>query len=217
MGLSLEVGILADLLENDEEGAKHFREEFATLNRYLATQGIPAHHEPENGDVWSASAYGYSGLHYLRRIAAHLNLRGTLPGAGDQNASNDPVLQEYYKQFDNSASPRTFDHLIIHSDAEGYYLPQDFSKVLFPGDAFPIAGGMIGSSPRLLDECQRIARALSLPLGMDPESDEVLEATESQGEGDVLWKRYGVESYTCLQLSEAAAHSIRTGAAIVFT
>ncbi|MGI5156389.1 hypothetical protein [Microbispora sp. CA-102843] len=30
------------------------------------------------------------------------------------------------------------------------------------------------------------------------------------------WRRYGVESFTCLQLTAAARHSIATGAAIVF-
>src|SRR5688572_505740 len=67
MGLSLEVGILADLKEHDPEGAQQFREEFETLNRFLASEGLPPHHEPESCEVWSGDMWGYSGLHYLRR------------------------------------------------------------------------------------------------------------------------------------------------------
>ena len=36
---------------------------------------------------------------------------------------------------------------MIHSDAEGYYFPQDFERVVTFDD-----GEMVGSSPRLLAE-----------------------------------------------------------------
>jgi len=220
MGLSIEVGILADLIENDEEGAAHCRQEFATLNKYLASVHLPQHSEPEKVRVWSTSMFGYSGLHYLRRIAAHLDASGKLPEPGDTNSAQDPMLVHYGADFPgpNPLKPfGAYDHLIIHSDAEGYYLPQDFPCVLFPGEHYPVAGGMVGSSPQLLKECKRVADALKLPLDLDPESDEVHAATQAQGSGDVLWKRYGVESFSCLRLYVAAAHSTKTGAAIVFT
>ncbi|MEW6304237.1 MAG: hypothetical protein AB1705_12240 [Verrucomicrobiota bacterium] len=229
MGLSIEVGILAGLNENDPEGAEHFRAEFDCVNRFLATQSIPAHRESETCEVWSCGMYGYSGLHYLRRIAAHLDIEGKLAPPGGDKAEKDPVLQRYYdafgrpqggflgRWFKSAPIQRCFDHLIIHSDAEGYYIPQDFPSVLIPGPAFPIAGGMLGSSQRLLAECQRLAEALSLPLDIDPESEELWEATKSQGKGDLKWQRYGVESFTCLRLYRAAQHSIQNNAAIVFT
>jgi hypothetical protein len=215
MGLSLEVGILADLNENDEEGAEQFREEFATLNRFLQLQGLPPHVEPESCDVWSAGMWGYSGLHHLRRVAAHIDLRGRLPEPGDVNSAKDSTLEEYFRLTERG--PRSFDHLIVHSDAEGYYLPRDFKTVLILPEEYPIAGGMVGSSVRLQQECERLAQALSLPLETDPESDEVVEAAEAQGKGGGTWQRYGVESYTCLQLRLAAVNSIRSGAAVVFT
>ena len=228
MGLALEVGYLADLLKNDADGANWFRTKMELINAYLTQVGLSAHNEPEECKTFSCDMFGYSGLHYLRRIAAHLDLKGSLPAPGNEKASHDPVLQEYYRLLDGNrrgfisrlfakAPPkRTFDHLIIHSDAEGYYLPQDFPNVLFPPKHVEAPGGMIGSSVRLFDECSRLAIALELPLDLDIEADELWQAAESQGSGEKTWQRYGVESFTCLRLRAAAQHSMQTGAAIVF-
>ncbi len=228
MGLSVEVGYLADLLANDEEGADLFREDMVSLNAYLASVGLPSHQEPERCDVFSCDMYGYSGLHYLRRIAAHLDLNGIMPPPGGQDAAEDEVMEEYYrlavqhqtglmgKLFRRAPRAGTFDHLLHHSDAEGYYLPQDFPSVLVPPKSFRIPGGMVGSSARLLEECKRLAAALELPLDLDPDAEEVWQATESQGEGDLKWQRYGIESFICLRLCQACKHSLKHQAAIVF-
>jgi hypothetical protein len=37
--------------------------------------------------------YGYSGPHYLRRVAAHLHFDGRLPQPGDHTASQDALLE----------------------------------------------------------------------------------------------------------------------------
>jgi hypothetical protein len=143
-----------------------------------------------------------------------------LPSPGDDDSAEDALLQKYYADFDGSDTRKAFgayDHLIIHSDAEGYYIPQDFERVIIPGESCPIAGGIVGSSQRLLDECKRIAAVLQLPLELEAEDERVFNAAESQGKGATVWERYGRESYSCLQLYHAANHSISTGAAIVFT
>lgn len=236
MGLSIEVGYLADQLQHDQEGAAFFLEELETVNAFLACMGLPAHVESRNCPVFSADMFSYSGLHYLRRIAAHLDLRGTLPPPGDGNSADDPTLKEYYRLFDDGGASkvsfagnlqlmfarrpppriRNYDHLIIHSDAEGFYLPQDFASVLTPPESAEILGGMIGSSVRLLAETASLAKILELPLDMDPEAEELWQAADTQGEGDLLWQRYGIESYVCLRLHHAARHSITHSAAIVF-
>lgn len=219
MGLSIEVGMLADAIQNDEDAAAYIREEFDTLNRYLTSIGLQPHLEPTGIESWSGDMFGYSGLHYLRRLAAHLNYTRQLPPPGDRNAADDPLLRRYYTefgQFDGSTPYGAFDHLIIHSDAEGFYLPQDFQRVLVPGEDFPVTGDSVGSSYRLRDECQQIASALQLPLELDAEDEQVLNAADSQGIGEITWERYGMESYSCLRLYHAAQYSIKTGAAIVF-
>lgn len=229
MGLAIEVGYLADVSTADEEGVAWFRQELQILNAYLASIRMAPHSEPEECETFSCGMYGYSGLHLLRRVAAHLDLRRQLPEPGDYKHSNDGVQDEYYRQFDHRQpgilgrlfgrpSPRrSFDHLMIHSDAEGYYLPQDFPDVLLPPlDSYPIPGGMIGSSVRLLEECQRLSTALELPPDLDPDSDEFVQELESQGNGSEPWQRYAIETYTCLNLMAACRHSLKTGAAVVF-
>jgi hypothetical protein len=79
MGLALEGGILADLRENDEEGYEHFRSQLDALNQVLQQADLPAHREPEDCDVWSGDMFGYSGLHYLHRVAAYLDSTGRRP------------------------------------------------------------------------------------------------------------------------------------------
>lgn len=229
MGLSLEVGILADLRENDEEGYQHFRDQFDALNTHLSGASLPLHDEPVDCDVWSCEMFGYSGLHYLRRIAAHLDSSGQLPDPGSDNASEDLVLKQYFEHVIGRKPPlaqrifakqprflRAFDHLIVHSDAEGFYLPIEFSDVLYPDEKLEVAGGMIGSAVRLLDECKRIANVLEIPSDLDETSDALWEAADSQGEGERKWQRYGIESFSCVCLMRGCIKSIDTKAALVF-
>tara|TARA_R100000027_G_C2224572_1_gene87162 strand:+ start:65 stop:751 length:687 start_codon:yes stop_codon:yes gene_type:complete len=227
MGLAIEVGYLKDMSENDEEGVLWINEEFDKMNGYLSQLGIPNHQEPREAEVWSFDMYGYSGLHYLRRIAAHVNKTGKLPSPGNQDSSKDTTLEKYFENFTNPKSSgifslfqkkvkREFEHLIIHSDAEGYYLPIDFDQVLIPPEELEIPGGMIGSSVRLLAECERLAALLDIPKDLDPEENIVWEAADSQGEGEKKWERYGVESYVCLGLIKACRLSLRDKTAVVF-
>jgi hypothetical protein len=165
--------------------------------------------------------YDYSGLHYLRRIAAHLALGRDVPPPGDDGAASDPVLKDYYRIFDASftrgeASGMPYQHLIVHGDAEGYYLPVEFEDVIIPDPSLEIAGGTFGSSHGLLRECRELARLLELPGDLSVEDEAVWQAAETQGEGETKWERYGIESYTCLALIGACEASIETGAAVVF-
>jgi len=228
VGLSLSVGIFADLEEDDPEAAEDFAEYFAFVGTLLEGAGLPKHVEPSKGEAWGAQMYGYSGLHYLRRIAAHLDAGLPLPPPGNDNSSGDPVLKAYFadvlgqkpgwvqRLFKNQHRfARSFDHLIVHSDAEGFYLPQNFDQVLFADDK-KLPGGMLGSVPRLLAELERLAAALGIPEGLHSQSEKLWEAADSQGEGDVLWQRYGIESYSCVVLRQACHKSLASGAAIVF-
>lgn len=229
MGLSLEVGILVDLRENDEEGFDYFRNQFEALNSHLNQANIAAHVEPDDCEVWSCEMFGYSGLHYLRRLAAYLDATEHLPPPGDDGASKDPRLEQYFQHVmgkipsfaarlfqKQHTFSRSFDHLIVHSDAEGFYLPIEFTDVQYPDEKLEIAGGMIGSAPRLLSECKRIAGVLEIPSDLDETSKALWDAADSQGEGDQTWQRYGIESYSCVCLMRGCMKSIESKAALVF-
>jgi hypothetical protein len=225
MGLGLEVGWLADLASADAEGYDHARSVFEAVNVALRRAGLPEHREPADCDVFSCDMLGYSGLHDLRRLAAHLDATGRLPEAPGAGASSkDPMLQGYYERATPGFWRRLvgrrergrFDHLILHSDAEGLYLPVDFPDVLFPSGELRIPGGMIGSVPRLAIECALIHSALQIPDDLDERSDALWDAADAPGAGPELWQRYGRESYSCVCLERACAEAVRTGAALVF-
>ena len=130
--------------------------------------------------MWSADMYSYSGLHYLRRIAAHSRHKEAgFPRKAIRtyrrilffNSIMTRLIihgRVFGKLFGGTAKKRTFDHLIIHSDAEGYYIPEDFSSVLIPGQSFLVAGGMVGSSQRPTCGVPATRNALALPLTFYP-------------------------------------------------
>lgn len=242
MGLALEVGMLADLIVNDDEGAEWFREDLKKLDMVLAKAGLAAHSEPAESAVHSTSAYGYSGLHHLRRCAAHLQYNGRLPSplAPDEQAMDDPLYARYSAEFADEnegaepgalakSSPRLFDHLIMHSDAEGFYVPQDFDRVVISNDQ---AYGWVGSSYALSRECVRLAAALEMPndLLLDYESERFIKAIQSaqvaQRKGWALfrskpapgapWEQHPIAAMLCAKLHGFAGHSIETGALMVF-
>jgi hypothetical protein len=228
MGLSLEVGMLADLKESDNEGFLYYQGQFDKVNQALSEAGLPAHHEPTDlpqNQIFFCDMWGYSGIHHLSRIAAYIALGKELPGPGDINSSKDPVVKIYFKKsvgtfwsilIGRKEKKLSFEHLMKHSDAEGYYIPVDFSDVIFTRNKLKIAGWMIGSTQRLYEECKKLAGYLELPLDLHHESDGVLTAAENQGQGKLKWQKYGVESFTCLCLLRACEASLKTGAAIVF-
>ncbi len=225
MGLALSVGILAELTE-DEEGYNYYLKTFEAVNKALTNNNLPTYNEPAhlNEESCSFDMYGYSGLHYLRRIAAYLWAGKPIPSPGKDNPEKDPLLEKYYSSLGEDTGEvikpgemKRFDHLLFHSDCEGFYVPIKFGEVIFTKKELKIPGEMIGSSYMLLEECKALAQYLELPLDIDPESDEVWDAADNQGQGDTKWKRYGIESFTCLRLYYAAKKSIELNAAVVFT
>jgi hypothetical protein len=224
MGLEITVGFLVALAVDDPESVPEFRPEFRALSDALVEAGHPPHEEPETAD-WEPLSFGmhsYSGLHYLRRIAAHLAAGRDVPPPGDESVAEDDVLQSYYRAAGagglsgllrrKGAVDRRFDHLILHGDAEGVYVPAPFEEVLHSND---VMGEAIGSAPKLARECEELMDALGVPDDLDPDGDEVWDASANQGEGDG-WRRYGVEAFTSIRLLAAARASIERSAAVVF-
>jgi hypothetical protein len=217
MGLDIAVGLLSELEAEDPEGADYHRGVIGSLNEVLSEAGHPPHSEPvglPSEQTYSAQMWGYGGLHHVRRLAASLALEKRLPlPCSYEEASNDPILDRFYSLHERFRTSKSrsglsalfrkapekppFEHLILHSDAEGFYLPRQMESVVFD-NAQPQRSGlgaMVGSSVALLDECRNLAAALGIPEGIDPEADEVWENAENPpGEGQP-WQRFGVETF----------------------
>jgi hypothetical protein len=211
MGLNMVVGVLADA---DEEYAEMVRTDFTDIGELLERAGAGRWAEPATERVTDFDMWGYSGLHTVRRLAVHLGASGRLPEplTDAHRATDDALLIGAYAAAPPNP-PGPFDHLIYHSDCEGYYVPIGFEHVIVDERA---PGGYLGSSVRLLEETRRIAQALGLPDDLDAHSEEVFEAADGETPATEGWQRYGVEAYVCLQLLRAAELSVATGSAIAF-
>jgi len=156
MGLAIGVGVLADLIVNDEEGAQWMRSNIDRLNKVLKKQGLAEHNEPEKLprlSRQSVSSYPYSFLHYLRRAYACV-VEGEPVRSGEISEDDMDFVRDLTVAVMDS-------HLLSHSDAEGYYVPQAFHNPLCD-DALP--GSFAGSVPQLLKELERVAPALDIGL-----------------------------------------------------
>jgi|RhiMethySRZTD1v2_1073278.scaffolds.fasta_scaffold857180_2 hypothetical protein len=234
MGLGLEVGILADLKDVDEEGYTSYVEDFARLNIALRAEGLGEHVEPDDLDeVFSCDMMGYSRIHCLRRIAMHLALGHPVPAPGNRETDfNGVPTAEYFDAF-GAEKDMKYQHLIVHSDADGFYVPIDFERVICTPS---LQGSWVGSTQRLRAECAELASMLGIPSGMDYDSDELSRAVSAQLDpgrrsaprlwpwkraeiepsNDLMWKRYAVEADACLRLLTACEASLLVKAAIVF-
>jgi hypothetical protein len=238
MGLTVAVGLYAQNIAEDEEEAQFLDESFLHLNQVLAENGMQSHIEPRiipNDEYFEAGMMGYNGLHALRRLAAYLSTKGQLPQPAEYGAySDDPVYIEFNRAherylespmsngfmglFKKKISPPPFQHLFMHSDAEGFYVPQSFNEVIvdWTQPQRPGLGMMVGSSTKLLEECEALAKSLKLPAGFDPESEEfsdILEVPPATGEP---WQILAVEAHTLANLANAARASLKLGAAVQF-
>lgn len=230
MGLTVVVGILADLQGSDDEGLEHYRAQFDAVNRALDAEGLPPHREPESlKSSYSEDMVGYSALHHLRLVAAYSWRGKGLPPAGLDDPSQDPVVVEYNETMAGRKQPfhwtilgrglpksPRYDHLMFHSDAEGYYLPQDFAEVIFPGDDLEIAGAMIGSASQLQKECTALARLLGIPADLDGDDDDLHAAIQKPARDGPPWKAHAIATHACLKLQAACAFSLANRSAIVF-
>ena len=210
MGLSISVGLLADLKRNDTEGYEEYREAFGKLSAALAKAGVDWQ-EPETGDgaVYSGGfPYGY--LTRLRRIYVLAQegdritpapAHGTAEERRDRERIDDEMVM-----FSS--------HLLCHADDAGYYIPVAFDDPLFLPEGAEIAGaGMVGSSQALLAELIGIAPALGIELdekgGPTARAGTDLEATPSDDP-------FEPERYAWCRLYEACRAGIASGRAVVF-
>ena len=228
MGLSIFVGLPSEVSQRDPDALPVYLGGLVSVNAALRAAGLPEHREPtiDADDMpLEIDMYGYSTIHHLRWVAVHVLHNKPTRTAQAEDPSGDALVSDYYEndrfaaelspaqRSPDHAVPWGFRHLLLHSDAEGYYLPQPVDAPLIPDERLNVPGGMIGSSLRLRDECAALARHMALPLATDPEIAADLMA---EGAGDSGWQRLPSAAYACLQLHRAAEASVRYGAAIVF-
>jgi hypothetical protein len=214
MGLSISVGLLADLLENDEAGATAMRSTLAAINEVLAENHLPTYEEPEKlpGLVSRAqvTSYPYSFLHYLRRFYANVvHDPDWIPCVtpDDESPTDDAVLDEEMYMMAS--------HLLCHSDSQGFYLPIAFEALIIDAsEADRIPGGIVGSSDQLMQELVEIAPLLGIKLRGGSLTDEEATRINSLAETEAgFW----IELLVWISLFEAARLSLEYGTAIVFT
>jgi hypothetical protein len=207
MGLAISIGYLGDFDEDDPESADRFEQDLANLNAILEQHGLQPHQEPVRlEDIQmraTCRSFPYSFLHYLRRVYAHVVQNPNWhaePLKNGKDPTKDSVLDREYAMFSS--------HLLCHSDAEGYYVPQDFTDVIFDD-----SGGMIGSSHQLLRELVMVAPALGIVLENGELSDAEAKRINEVGASDIgLW----IEYIVWIALFEAARLSIEHNTLIVF-
>ncbi|VTT96893.1 Uncharacterized protein OS=Kitasatospora cheerisanensis KCTC 2395 GN=KCH_17260 PE=4 SV=1 [Gemmataceae bacterium] len=216
MGLTVSVGVYTDDLDADVR--EQYLTDFRLINRILKAAGLSAHKEkPSAEDLRWNVGMGYSRLHFLRRFAASVAVTGRVPTPLRRNATatTSPEIRAYCSRVVRPSS-RLFDHLMCHSDAEGYYVPIDFPSVLNADQAVPLTGGYLGSSVRLRDECRMLADHLELPdADFDLDDDGEWKRLKIATHGAV-WHRYPIEAFACAALRSACTRSIELKAAIVF-
>jgi hypothetical protein len=210
MGLALSTGLLADLNANDAEGSVWLRKQVVLINKLLAKEKLPKHVEPEKFGRHKprrhVGSFPYSFLHYLR--LAFARVREGVPVTrvlDNEDPAADPVIDDVSAMLDS--------HLICHSDCAGYYVPIDFSEVIFDTQELGLPGGMLGSSVRLMKELEEGAPAIGVKLTRGKLSDaEAKRLTrETEGTSD-FWR----ERIVWLALYENARISIANKSLLVF-
>jgi hypothetical protein len=237
MGLTVTVGILADLLVRGKEGAASVERELMAVNTALKAAGYRRHKEPTKCEVWSARVYGHSGLHALREVAGQLASNEPLRRDKAITGQDTPAAERHFAdilervlgapvpgllgRLFGGAEPKLpkYAHIAFHSDAHGYYVPVNFGVPLFPSEMEDGTKHIwpLGSSHKLLDETTRVARALEIPNGMRYDDTELRRWLEGPDDPpEALWQIHNIAAYSCLLLQEAAKLSIAKKAAIHF-
>jgi hypothetical protein len=217
MGLNVSVGYLADLLECNP-GEPSVRRDFDAVARILKKHRIKGYKEPEQlDDGFCAKVTPSNGIAFLQRFASYFPLDDDAtadewPVPGDDETMGNPLEDDMYEDAVSLLECHPFQHLLLHSCRHGYWVPVDFPDVIFPNSRTGI--DMLGSSVRLLKECDELAKLLRLPRGLTLDDPDLLDALDNPGKGRTRWKRYGIESYNLVMLRTACQVSLKTGAAV---
>jgi hypothetical protein len=204
MGLAIGVGVLGDFMVHDEEGAEWLRKRIRRMNEVLVENGLAEHNEPSEYLGFSrrsVTSYPYSFLHYLRRAYACV-VEGKELRVGEMTDADSDFVQDV-------AITGMDSHLLSHSDAEGFYVPQSFH---YPICDDRVPGSFLCSLPKLIEELERVAPTLGIHL----ENGRLLPAEEDElarvEDADPIFR----EKIVWFSLYEAAHICMKHGTLLVF-
>lgn len=216
MGLTVCVGTPKDVEDVIRE---RYASDFRLINQLLKAEGVAAHKERVPSRDWWSAEMSYGSLHFLRRFAAGVAVNGVPPEPlkKNANAAAAPEIQTYWEKREANEIGAKYDHLIFHSDAEGYYVPVDFPDVLNCDSAVPLPGDWLGSAIRLKHECADLATRLGLlpTIDFDPDDDNAWKQLKKTTRGAV-WHKYPIEAFVCATLLLVCDRSEEYRSAIVF-
>jgi hypothetical protein len=214
MSVDICVGMLDEV--NWAEYREGFLETAATLRQILRDSGAPDYEEPIlHKQSWSAGVCPSNGIAFLQRFAAYLDSpdEEEWPTPGDPKTMSNPLEDDMVTDYYSLSQEGPSQHLVFHNPRYGYWLPVDFPDVILPDETLGV-GNIVGSSVRLLAECERLAQLLDLPLDMHPDDKRMDIVFDHPGIGAIGWTRYGIESRNLLVLYRACRKSVELGAAI---
>ena len=158
MGLDIAVGVHTELTYDPAMLAEVVAR-LARVNVMLTARGFPVHVEPENPTVSCAVRVGsYTLVHAVRNLAASVALGLGLPTQplGEEQDN----IEEYF-----SRELTRYEHLVVQSESEGFYLPMSLAHVFVPEDE-DMGLTPIGSSIALLGECRDLLRVIGREGGL---------------------------------------------------
>lgn len=211
MGLSIELGLLAYLINNDSEGFRYYSQQFTKANKVLEEWGLPIHKEPEDCphlEFRSVLSYPYSNFHQFRCVFARARAEPRWEPTHDSDTLYPSDYPVFVKEKDKMDS-----HILCHSGYEGFYFPIDFREVIFdPTSKNRILGQYLGSSYRLMEELVWVAPKLSIHLDTGYLGDKELARLHNLSDN-----KLEIEKMVWLSLYEAARLSIEYKTAICFS
>jgi hypothetical protein len=212
MGLDVTLMPLKKVLQDEKRAAEH--------HAFLKQTGLTMPPGSDEDFHYSEQVGPFAVFHHLWRYAAHLDIRGEPPPEPGTHPLDDACYQQAV------AKPKTkFDHLLRHSDDNGYYYPIDFPemvlvtvqpasqggflKKMFGGGSKPQAPPVtVGSAVRLHQELLQINEFLRVPV-----RDEVPSETYADGiHGD----EWGDEKWSWVVLYFMSRKAIEHGQIVVF-
>lgn len=206
MGLGVSVGLRSQL--EDDEGRAWFERQLALVNDVLREHGLPPHEEPSSlpDDAESRAmndSFPYSFIHFLRHAYAWSRQQPgkPLPVVDKLKAAEDRRIETECERLES--------HLILHSDADGMYVPVEFAAPILDER---LSGEMLGSSIELRRELITVAPLLGIEVIDGEVSDEQIELLNELDDDAPHFR----EKCVFATLWEACRLSIVYGTAIVF-